>query len=166
MLMQYSKIDLIKEKEKFDLYSSEFENLPLYFLNFHGATDIDSLIRTIEYAIYSYDISHVIIDNLQFLLGVRSENNLKFNKYEVQDNSISKFRKLATNENIHLTLVIHPRKSNDVTKDIQISSVFGSGKATQEADNLFILQSKGKIKLLELKKNRFMGSLNSIFFRI
>lgn len=45
---------------------------------------------------------------------------------------------MATNNDIHLTLVIHPKKV-DESEDLTIASVFGSAKATQEADNVFIL---------------------------
>jgi hypothetical protein len=45
----------------------------------------------------------------------------------------------ATEKNVHLSLVIHPRKEQDDTM-LNISSVFGTAKATQEADNVLILQ--------------------------
>ncbi len=36
---------------------------------------------------------------------------------------------------------MHPRKE-DETKPLQTSSIFGTAKATQEADNVLILQSQ------------------------
>lgn len=41
---------------------------------------------------------------------------------------------------MHVSLVIHPRKEAD-NSSLGMSSVFGSAKATQEADNVFIIQS-------------------------
>lgn len=38
-------------------------------MNFFGSTGMDQIISTIDYAIYKFDIQHVIIDNLQFLMG-------------------------------------------------------------------------------------------------
>jgi twinkle protein len=42
---------------------------------------------------------------------------------------IEKFRKIATNHDVHISLVIHPRKI-DENEDLSLSSVFGSAKAT------------------------------------
>eukprot|EP01017_Pseudomicrothorax_dubius_P044328 TRINITY_DN7480_c0_g1_i2.p1 TRINITY_DN7480_c0_g1~~TRINITY_DN7480_c0_g1_i2.p1 ORF type:complete len:294 (+),score=71.16 TRINITY_DN7480_c0_g1_i2:72-953(+) len=63
--------------------------------------------------------------------------------------------------NIHVTLVIHPRKVDD-NVDLSVSSVFGTAKATQEADNILIIQNRPKFKLVEVKKNRFDGELGRV----
>jgi len=84
---------------------------------------------------------------------------------------------------VHVTLVIHPRKENE-SSSLGMQSVFGSAKATQEADNVIILQqarndesmnvpqvSNGFVshmspyRLLEVKKNRFDGDLGTIVFQ-
>ena len=57
----------------------------------------------------------------------------------VQDVALDKFRKFATDKNVHITLVIHPRKEDEGHK-LTTSSIFGSAKATQEADLVVILQ--------------------------
>lgn len=44
---------------------------------------------------------------------------------------------------------------------LSISSVFGTAKATQEADNVIILQYFDGKKVLDVKKNRFIGELGS-----
>ena len=41
-------------------------------------------------------------------------------------------------------------------------SVFGGAKATQEADNVLIIQSQEGQKFVEVKKNRFDGTLGRI----
>jgi hypothetical protein len=53
--------------------------------------------------------------------------------------SVHKLRMFATDRGVHITLVIHPRKEDESTL-LTLSSVFGTGKATQEADNVIILQ--------------------------
>lgn len=56
-----------------------------------------------------HDISHVIVDNLQFMLGVSSgERNM--DRFWKQDLIVASFRKFATMNNCHVSLVIHPRK--------------------------------------------------------
>jgi hypothetical protein len=61
-------------------------------------------------------------------------------------------------KNVHVTLVVHPRKEQEHT-NLSMASIYGSAKATQEADTVMILQSDGKRKFLEVKKNRFNGNL-------
>ena len=59
--------------------------------------------------------------------------------------------------------MIHPRKERN-DEDLSVSSIFGSAKATQEADNVLIIQDKrltsirGK-KYLQVAKNRYSGDL-------
>ena len=45
---------------------------------------------------------------------------------------------MATEKNIHIFLIIHPKKVEDDT-NLTVSSIFGSAKSTQEADNVMIL---------------------------
>ncbi len=59
----------------------------------------------------------------------------------MQDLALDAFRQFVSAKNVHITLVIHPRKEND---RLNISSVFGSAKATQEADNVVIVQKISK----------------------
>ena len=63
----------------------------------------------------------------------------RLNVERAKSNAISVFRQFATKHNVHITLVIHPRKEMDRVP-LGISSVFGTAKATQEADNVLILQ--------------------------
>jgi len=57
----------------------------------------------------TYGIEHIVVDNLQFMLGI-SEDNGKMDRFSKQDLVIASFRKFATVQNCHVTLVIHPRK--------------------------------------------------------
>jgi hypothetical protein len=60
-----------------------------------------------------------------------------------------------------VTLVVHPRKEDEGAK-LGISSFYGSAKATQEADTVIILQSDGNRKFLDVKKNRFDGTIGHV----
>lgn len=63
------------------------------------------------HAAYVYNIHHVVIDNLQFMMGM-ARNAL--DRFFLQDNTIQRLRQFATDFNIHVTLVMHPRKVFDV----------------------------------------------------
>jgi len=54
-------------------------------------------------------------------------------------------RRFATDKNVHVSLVVHPRKEDEFSR-LGLSSIFGSAKATQEADLVVILQNDGEIK--------------------
>lgn len=56
---------------------------------------------------------------------------------------------------------MHPRKEND-EELIQTSSISGSAKATQEADNILLLQRGERGPFLEIRKNRYDGALGRI----
>ncbi len=149
-------------QDHFDAAAERFENLPLYFMRFYGSTEVDQVLDAMEYAVYAYDVEHVILDNLQFMLSGQGNNNRhNFGKFEAQEDALEKFRKFATASNVHITLVIHPRKEDDDTL-LNMSSIFGAAKATQEADNVFILQRMKDEKFLDVKKNRFDGSLGRV----
>jgi len=144
--------------EGFERAADEFEKLPMFFTRFFGSTDVDQVLDAMEYATYVYDVEHIVLDNLQFMMSGQGRG---FDKFELQERALEKFRRFATNKNVHLTLVIHPRKEPENAK-LSMSSVFGTAKATQEADNVLILQKVGAEKSLEIRKNRFDGTLGTI----
>ncbi|KAF5302673.1 hypothetical protein FQA39_LY10169 [Lamprigera yunnana] len=162
MLQQMVGSPLDKSLDKFDFYADEFEKLPIYYMTFHGQQSVKVVMEAVEHAQYVYDISHVIIDNVQFMMGV-GEDQKNLDRFWKQDNLIGCFRAFATRKNCHVSLVIHPRKERDVD-DLTTSSIFGGAKASQEADNILIIQDKsltlqrGK-KYLQIAKNRYTGDI-------
>ncbi|XP_072229909.1 twinkle mtDNA helicase [Leuresthes tenuis] len=160
MLTQFAMQRLEENLEQYDFWADKFEELPLYFMTFHGQQNIKTVLDTMQHAVYLYDINHVIIDNLQFMMG---QENLSVDKFAVQDYIIGVFRKFATNSSCHVTLIIHPRKEED-DRELQTASIFGSAKASQEADNVLILQEKKLVtcpgrRSLQITKNRFDGDV-------
>jgi len=151
--------------ENFDEISESFQQLPLHFLRFHGSSDVDEVLDAMEYACYAHDVEHVILDNLQFMLSSQSHG---YDRFETQDRAIEKFRRFATQKNVHVTLVIHPIKEQD-GEPLGITSVFGGAKATQEADNVLVIQHLVKddvnIKYVEVKKNRYDGELGRVYLK-
>ena len=82
-------------------------------------------------------------------------------RFEAQEAAIHKFRAFASEANVHVTLVIHPRKERD-GETLAMHSVFGSAKATQEADTVLILQNVNGSKAVDVRKNRFDGGTGSV----
>lgn len=123
---------------KFNEIADRFESLPLYFMKFFGSCPVEQVLDAMEYAVYVYDVEHILIDNLQFMLSTQGVRG--YEKFDMQNDAISLFREFATAQNVHVSLVVHPRKENDGA-ELNINSVFGPSKVTQEADNVMIIQS-------------------------
>ncbi|XP_021007098.1 twinkle protein, mitochondrial isoform X1 [Mus caroli] len=160
MLTQFAVTRLEEQLDKYEEWADRFEDLPLYFMTFHGQQSIRSVIDTMQHAVYVYDVCHVVIDNLQFMMG---QEQLSSDRIAAQDYIVGAFRKFATDNSCHVTLVIHPRKEDD-DKELQTASIFGSAKASQEADNVLILQDRKLVtgpgkRYLQVSKNRFDGDV-------
>lgn len=160
MLTQFAMVRLEEQLDKYEEWADRFEDLPLYFMTFHGQQSINSVIDTMQHAVYVYDVCHVVIDNLQFMMG---HEQLSSDRIAAQDYIVGAFRKFATDNSCHVTLVIHPRKEDD-DKELQTASIFGSAKASQEADNVMILQDRKLVtgpgkRYLQVSKNRFDGDV-------
>ncbi|KAL6442954.1 hypothetical protein ACFW04_002752 [Cataglyphis niger] len=161
MLQQMAEVSLEDNLDKFNMYADAFNKLPIYFMTFHGQQNIRVVMDAVEHATYVHDIAHVIIDNMQFMMGTSDESK-HMDRFWKQDKIIAEFRNFATKYNCHVTLVIHPRKERE--EELTTLSIFGSAKASQEADNVLIIQDKrltnlrGK-KYLQVAKNRYSGDL-------
>jgi len=172
LLQQFSRNPIPKgdpnAAEIVESVADKFGNLPLYFMSFHGGSDVDDVLDAMDYAVYVHDVEHIILDNMQFMLSrsLMSQRGFYSDKFDMQDIAVEKFRKFATEKNVHITLVVHPRKEDEGSK-LGISSIYGSAKSTQEADTVLILQNDGRKKYMEVKKNRFDGSLgiSPLFFQ-
>lgn len=158
MLSQFAGIGPEALWERFDEHADRFEQLPLYFLRFFGSSEVDQVIHAMEYATYVYDVAHVVLDNLQFMTSGQGRG---YERFEIMDRAMEKFRAFATDHNVHISVVIHPRKE-DEDQLLKTASVFGSAKATQEADNVIIIQNGRYYKYLDVRKNRFDGELGHI----
>ena len=159
MMQQFVGTKIPEERESFENLSSKFSELPLYFLSYHGQQSISNVIEAMKEAVVVHGVEHVVIDNLQFMIGVSDSAS---EGWVEQDKAVANFRRFATNYNCHITLVAHPKKiEGDV---LAINSIGGGARVTQEADNILILQVKNsggkkKKKALQIVKNRYGGVL-------
>ncbi|XP_055332050.1 twinkle mtDNA helicase-like [Paramacrobiotus metropolitanus] len=164
MLNQFSRISLQKNVGEFDMWADRFELLPLYFLVFYGQQSMENVIEAMKHAVYLHDIEHIVVDNLQFMMGSSNFRSLN-DRIVHQDRLIEGFRRFASEHDCHVTVVVHPRKELEEAQ-LTAQSIYGGVKASQEADNVLILQNnRGKTGMLqgrryiEVVKNRFDGEL-------
>ncbi len=194
MMSQFGGLNLkTLTEEGLESLADDFESLPLKFMNFHAGTDLSQVLEAMDFAVYRDDVQHIIIDNLQFMMprasipGITSPTGAStqslramanFDKFTQQDAVIDEFRRFATEKQVNIILVIHPRKE-DENQMLGMSSIFGSAKATQEADLVLILQriAAGRrwgngappggedvpeSMALSVKKNRYNGHTGKI----
>lgn len=75
----------------------------------------------------------------------------------------SRLRQICTDHNVHICLIIHPKKVED-DNNLTVGSIFGSAKVSQEADSIMILQKNNlpNFRVLQVKKNRFDGEVGEV----
>jgi twinkle protein len=82
---------------KLTAIADKFEKLPFLFMKFHGGSDVDDILDAMDYAVYVNDVEHIILDNMQFMVSLKSlPGKSSFDKFDVQDVAVEKFRKFAT----------------------------------------------------------------------
>ena len=52
-----------------------------------------------------------------------------YQKFDLQDKVVGNLRKMATDKNVHIIVIIHPKKVED-DNNLNIGSIFGSAKST------------------------------------
>ncbi|CAH8520235.1 unnamed protein product [Schistosoma margrebowiei] len=136
------------------------ENIPIYFMNLHGAQSLTEVLKTMEVGVKDSGVEHIVIDNLQFLLG--AGDGAFVERFQRQDHYVQKLRAFATEKGTHVTIVAHPRKE-EIGRLLSINSLYGGGKISQEADNIMFLQVDSSTsipkKYLQVVKNRYDGTL-------
>ncbi|XP_054715488.1 twinkle mtDNA helicase-like [Uloborus diversus] len=155
MLFQLSQCGLDDLLKAHDFWSKEFCKLRMFFLKFGGSRSLKKILKTMANAVLIYNIQHVVIDNLQFMMNME-EYGSSIDQFRRQDQIFSAFREFATKWNCHVTLVIHPRKEPEYS-ELNTNSIAGTAKASQEADNILILQTTKTRQYLQVTKNRFDG---------
>ena len=147
-------------EETWSYASKKLKHLPIRFMNLFGSTSLGTVLDTMELSMGFQDPpSLIILDNLQFMLSGQAYNAL--DKWELMDRAITDLRAFCNAFPVQVMIVVHPRKEIDDTP-LGLASVSGTAKATQEADNVVVLQKAGDKRYLEVKKNRYYGDLGRV----
>lgn len=140
--------------------ATKFRSLPINFMNLFGSNSLDTVLEIMELSrTHRPAPNFIILDNLQFMLSGQSSSSL--DKWDLMETAVSAIRSFCNTYEVHVVLVVHPRKEIDDTP-LGLASVSGTAKATQEADNVIILQKIGDRRYLEVKKNRCTGDLGRV----
>ena len=129
-LKQYQNFWVIKDKHIADLASAWLSKYMLLYKNEY-TTEAGEMIQAIRYAV-SKGCKVIILDNLM-TLDLRS---LDKDKYEAQSLFAKMLASLAKELNVHIHIVMHPRK---VTGFLRKEDISGSADLTNAVDNVFIV---------------------------
>ncbi|KAM3727533.1 Twinkle mtDNA helicase [Dirofilaria immitis] len=170
MLVQFAALPLYKVEHHptVELWIDRFERTKgeLIIMKADEFRDrsVTQIANAIKNQVVAGEIEHVVIDNLQFLVGLailNDETANSFERFHQQDRFIGLMRSIATDCMTHITMVVHPRKTNG-GEDLDINHFGGSGRVTQEADNVFAIQRRRDEvdrrrfrKFLYILKNRY-----------
>ncbi|KAG8183233.1 hypothetical protein JTE90_014408 [Oedothorax gibbosus] len=155
MLSQFSRCSLVDNVDSYGHWAEEFRKIPMFFLNFHGPRTLKRILKAMANAVIVYNVQHIVIDNLQFMMNME-DYSASLDQLRRQDQVFGAFREFASRWNCHVTLVIHPRKEPEFS-ELSNTSISGTAKATQEADNIILLQTTKNRQYLQVTKNRFDG---------
>lgn len=153
MVKQFAQIDFKEHPEGKDYWIDKLAELPLWLLDFTDNADMELVFEAMEYAVKAYDVQHVILDNLQFVIGTQFRGD---ERYDGQDKVVERCRQFARDFKIHVTLVAHPKKY-DEDKEITAMQISGHAKTVQEAYNIIILQRLNNKNYLTIEKCRKTG---------
>ena len=129
-LKQYENFWVIKDEHSKELASSWLSKYLLLYKN-DATTEANEMTQAIRYAV-SQGCKMIVLDNLM-TLDLRS---LDRDKYEAQSMFAKMLATLAKELDIHIHIVMHPRK---VTGFLRKEDISGSADLTNAVDNVFIV---------------------------
>ncbi|KAL6723750.1 hypothetical protein Aduo_018723 [Ancylostoma duodenale] len=150
MLVQYAGVPLyrVEYSSAIDMWLDKFERTkgPLTIMKTTEFREksINQIAAAIRSQVINSGCQHVVIDNLQFLVNqstMSDEQSSSMERFHMQDRFVGHMRALATQYGVHVTMVVHPRKT-DTDTDLDIQHFGGSARVTQEADNVLAIQRR------------------------
>ncbi|CAL4072504.1 unnamed protein product, partial [Meganyctiphanes norvegica] len=164
MLQQFHGKLPPEDEDEFNRLAHDFSQLPLHFLTYHGQQNVDAVLKAMVDAVGVWGVQHVIIDNLQFMLGF---NEKVLDRWWEQDRAVQAFRKFATLNNCHLTLIVHPKKVQ--WQLLSLVSCVVRAKCVQDIQSpntmTWLKYASTRIQTRRVVKNRYGGQLGVLPLR-
>lgn len=139
----------------------------LFDLEHNTHHDIDQILNQFEYAIRRYGASVFLVDNIMSMDVDPKERDY----YRAQSDIVQRLSLFCKRRNVHVHLVVHPKKNPKSDNELDSDDVGGSVNITNRADNVFYLgrtkrEIRGKmedITLLKILKNRDFGAKGEVY---
>jgi twinkle protein len=116
----------------FGLEFGAWTNGKLWFYDQQGSVDLRTLNAVIRWAKDHCSIDFVLIDSLMTL-------NIAEDDYNGQKKCITTLANLARELEMHIVLVCHAKKGNDIREKLTRWSIRGASSIADRADNIFLL---------------------------
>ena len=116
----------------FGLEFGAWTNGKMWFYDQQGSVDLRTLNAVIRWAKDHCSIDFVLIDSLMTL-------NIAEDDYNGQKKCITTLANLARELEMHIVLVCHAKKGNDIREKLTRWSIRGASSLADRADNIFLL---------------------------
>jgi len=116
----------------FGLDFAKWANNKLWFYDQQGSVDLQTLNAVIRWAKDHCNIDYVLVDSLMTL-------NIAEDDYNGQKKCITTLANLARELEMHIVLVCHAKKGNDIRERLTRWSIRGASSLADRADNIFLL---------------------------
>lgn len=126
----------LNDDKKRQIILSWLDKFVLLYKNQYG-TNAKEILNSIVYAVKKHGVKMIILDNLM-TLDLKSYDR---DKYEAQSMFAKDLAKLTKQLNIHIHIVMHPRKAAGFLRKDDIS---GSADLSNAVDNVFIIHRVNK----------------------
>ena len=127
----------------------------LYDIGTSTYHDAANILRVFRYAHRRYGAKVYLVDNL---MTARFRGNDR-DFYRAQSEFVAELASFAHDNNVHVHLVAHPRKTDRISDSDEVA---GIGDVTNLADNVYVLEKEEREdhqqdSVLTILKNRFFG---------
>lgn len=127
----------------------------LYDIGTSTYHDAANILRVFRYAHWRYGAKVYLVDNL---MTARFRGNDR-DFYRAQSEFVAELASFAHDNNVHVHLVAHPRKTDRISDSDEVA---GIGDVTNLADNVYVLEKEEREdrqqdSVLTILKNRFFG---------
>lgn len=135
--------------------------LYIYDTQRSNACDADSILDAAEFAVRSYGVSVLVLDNLMTVTMPGRGDDF----FRQQSAFVGRLTQFAKKNNVHIHLVAHPRKADG--RRLTADDVGGSGDITNRCDNCIAVERSESDEerydaRLTILKNRFHGKMGTI----
>lgn len=134
----------------------------LYFAKGYGIFDFEALVKWVQEMKNKLGVQYFFFDHLHYLL---------YNSEDVKEISVfcRNLKQLVKEENIHIDIIIQPRKLME-TQRLNLNSLRGGAAIGQAIDNLFVLERVPEYKdisklTLEVARHKLARSGKSVYLK-
>lgn len=116
-----------------DVFNSGIEQLtmnPLYFLNLHGAVEIETLKNILRWGVVRFGIKVIVLDHLHYFLPEAGTERERFSI----DRTMRMLKSWTKEWGVNIILVVHPNSKLMVGGRVGLDSLKGSTEIKKEAD--------------------------------